>query len=513
MSRRKRKKPRILLITPEIASVPPGMPRSVDNVVAKAGGMADVTAAVVASLFELGADVHVALPNYRKVFAAGADDLTDRPLTTYRSRLPDKRLHFAEDSIFYYRSSVYGGDVGKLALRFQREIINRIVPEVEPDLIHCNDWTTGLIPAIARTTGVPTLFTAHNIHTYEATLDQIEDAGIPVRDFFRHLYFTELPRDYESSRKSNRVNMLASGLFAAHYVNTVSPTFLEEIVEGVHPFVPDPVRNEIRHKHAAGCAFGILNSPPEHYDPQTDASLVRTYGPGTASEARRINKAEFQKRLGLPVNAEAPLFFWPSRLDPVQKGCDLLAEVLPLYTSSSDKVQFAVVADGPYAEALRATLRRIGSANIAFVAFSERLSRLGFGGADFVLMPSLFEPCGLPQMIGSIYGALPVVRETGGLKDTVDHIELEGEAAGTTGNGFVFKTYDANGFRWAIDQARLFQRCTQSWKDEVVERVMSESRARFSQEATAKAYFELYERALERPLVEQEHQGTEARGA
>ncbi|MFW5686496.1 MAG: glycogen/starch synthase, partial [Spirochaetota bacterium] len=254
--------------------------------IAKAGGMADVTAAIVTSLFELGADVHVALPNYRKVFDTHSEVDHDRPLREYRAKLPGRRIHFAEDSIFYYRPSVYAGDVAKMALRFQREVVNNIIRDVKPDLVHCHDWTTGLIPGMARRLGIPSLFTLHNIHTHEASLDAIEDAGIPVRDFWTHLYFTTQPEDYESSRAHNRVNLLVSGIFAAHYVNTVSPTFLDEIVEGRHSFVPEDVRRELQNKADAGCAFGILNAPPPHYDPRTDPALEATYDPSSHAAAR-----------------------------------------------------------------------------------------------------------------------------------------------------------------------------------------------------------------------------------
>ena len=164
-----RVKPRILIVTPEITYLPSGMGNMADRLHAKAGGLADVSASLVAALFDLHADVHVALPHYRRMFHIESAQVVSDELAMYRSHLPDSRIHLAEDRCFYYRDSVYSGENEnpKLALAFQREVINNIIPSVQPDLIHCNDWMTGLIPAAARRLGIPCLFTVHNIHTHD----------------------------------------------------------------------------------------------------------------------------------------------------------------------------------------------------------------------------------------------------------------------------------------------------------------------------------------------------------
>ena len=170
--------PRVLVVTPEITYLPSGMGNMTNVLRAKAGGLADVSAALVSALFELGADVHVALPHYRRMFNIDVGRLINDELRLFKSKLPDARIHLAEDRVFYYRDEVYGrgsGDNTVIALAFQREVINNIVPNVKPDLIHCNDWMTGLIPAMARRMNIPCLFTVHNIHTEKATLAAIED--------------------------------------------------------------------------------------------------------------------------------------------------------------------------------------------------------------------------------------------------------------------------------------------------------------------------------------------------
>ena len=462
--------------------------------------MADVTAGIVTALVDLGADVHVALPNYRQVFNVDVEEFASRTLREYRSRLQGRRIHLAEDSAFYYQSSVYTGDVATTSLRFQRELLNNILGEVDPDLIHCNDWMTGLIPAMSRRLEIPCLFTVHNIHSWGATLDEIEESGIAVRDFWTNLYFNHMPGTYEETRATNSADLLVSGIFASHFVNTVSPTFLDEIIDGVHDFVPGAVRTEMRNKANEKCAAGILNAPPTQYHPETDEMLAQRYSADTLVQGKATNKAAFQAELGLPVDAGAPIFFWPSRLDPMQKGCELLIEVLPQIVRDYRKehLQVAIIADGTDFDTVRRTIAETGIAKVvALRPFSERLSRLGFSASDFTLMPSRFEPCGLPQMIGAIYGSLPIVHRTGGLRDTVAQLETDKN----TGNGFLFDTYGADGFAAAIDEAMKFHLLPGAVHTAQMGRIMIESAKRFSHGATAKEYFALYERMLERPVV------------
>ena len=182
----KESNPRILIVTPEITYLPDGMGNMSNQLSAKAGGLADVSASLVSALYELGADVHVALPHYRKMFHVDIGDFINDELLIYKRKLPEDRIHLAEDRIFYYQDRVYTNTEAvdlKVALAFQREIINNIIPTVKPDLIHCNDWMTGLIPAEARTLGIPSLFTFHNIHTVKATLEHIEDSGQMLQSF------------------------------------------------------------------------------------------------------------------------------------------------------------------------------------------------------------------------------------------------------------------------------------------------------------------------------------------
>lgn len=499
---KKTKKPRILIITPEITYLPNGMGNMSNVMKAKAGGLADVSATLVTELYKYGADVHVALPHYRKMFNVDIGKLMDNELRVYLNNLSSERIHLAEDRAFYYCDSVYSNysnENYKIALAFQRELINNIIPAVKPDLIHCNDWMTGLIPAYAKRVGISCLFTVHNIHTNKVSMDTIEDRGIDAAEFWDNLYFENKPISYEESRSTNPVDMLNSGIFSASYINTVSPTFLDEVSMGHHSFIPPETRNEITNKRNQGVASGILNAPDADDNPRKDENLIQRYDEHSHKAAKRINKVEFQKRVGLECNPDAPIFLWPSRLDPVQKGCQLLADILfdIIEEYKDENIQVAIVANG----ACQSDFHNIVNfhrlqGRVAVHDFNDQLSHLGFGASDFVLMPSLFEPCGLPQMIGSIYGTLPIVHATGGLKDTVKHLDVEQN----TGNGFSFNNYNTDALRWGISEAMQFYRKDETIKEEQITRIMSESEKRFSHEETAKEYVKIYEEIMQHPV-------------
>lgn len=499
----KLKNPRILVVTPEVTYLPNGMGNMANQLTAKAGGLADVSAALISTLFQQGADVHVALPDYRAIFSEHMPPVLKNEVNTIRGTMPEDRVHLAEDRAFFYLDSVYSnyeGENTKIALAFQREVINHIVPRVQPDLIHCNDWMTGLIPAMARQMEIPCLFTVHNIHSVHETLSRIEDSGIDAAAFWKHLYYLSMPQNYEETREKNLVDFLCSGIFAAHFVNTVSPTFLAEIVKGRHPFVQPPIQAEISGKWHAECAVGILNAPDPTFNPFTDDKLVQTYGPGNHVAGKQANKIYFQENLGLIQNPSAPVFFWPSRMDPIQKGCQLLADILYQLISDywEDQLQLVMVANGEFKPYFHNIVRfhRLHD-RVVICDFDEKLERLAYAVSDFVLMPSFFEPCGLPQMIGPIYGCLPVAHDTGGIHDTVEHLDIEAN----TGNGFLFNTPDSYGLRWAIDQAMNFWRQPAPVRQTHIQRIMTESTASFNHAVTAREYISLYEIMLKRPLI------------
>ena len=411
----------------------------------------------------------------------------------------EKGIHFAEDCKFHRRAGVYHAsreDLLASSLAFQRELINHIIPEVQPDIIHCNDWMTGLIPAAAKKMGIPTLFTIHNIHSQRATLADIDHRGIAGDEFWDELYFENYPDNYEESFWFNPIDFLASGIRAADHVNVVSPSFLEEVISGHHDNIPGHISHLLWHKNDLGKASGIINAPDGSFDPLTDVYLPENYGPGNHRAGKAANKIALQRKVGLVEDDQVPLFFWPSRLDPTQKGCQLLAHIIHdvvRYDHASSKLQFVISADGPFLEHFHEIVRRHGlEQQVAVRGFSEDLSHLAFAASDFVLMPSSFEPCGLPQMIGCCYGSLPVVHHTGGLKDTVKHFNESHE----TGNGFAFNNFDSEGLRWAINEAMSFRQLPLEKQQKTVERVMTEAKEQFSPRSLVNNYSALYQKIL-----------------
>ncbi|OIN96151.1 MAG: glycogen synthase, partial [Deltaproteobacteria bacterium CG1_02_45_11] len=429
--------------------------------------------------------------------------VSDEEFETIQTKMPDDRVHLAEDRAFFYLHQVYAGhslENIKISLSFQREVINNIVPRVRPDLIHCNDWMTGLLPAMARQIGIPALFTVHNIYTMRITLEQIEDRGIDAAYFWHYLYYQHMANEYEETRETNSVDLLTSGIFAAHFVNTVSPTFLKEIVDNKHDLIEPPIRQELINKWNAGCAYGILNAPDPSFNPATDKELYKKYPPKSHLAGKKTNKLYLQKHLGLIQDGKAPVFFWPSRLDTIQKGCQLLADILYQVVSRywEQNLQIIFVANGEFQQHFRNIVAWHHFENrVSVCNFNEKLARAAYAASDFVLMPSRFEPCGLPQMIGPIYGALPVAHDTGGIHDTIVHMNV----AENKGNGFLFNVHDSNGLLWAIDQAMQFYRLPLKIKEQQIKRVMTESIETFNHAVTARQYIDLYEEMLQRPLV------------
>ncbi len=494
---------RILIVTPEAAYLPHQWGAGSQCMSAKAGGLADVSAALICDLHRRGIDVHVALPNYREIFDECLSKLSRQEESARRRVRPEDRLHLAEDHAIARRESIYSGEGAenvRFALSFQREVINNIIPRAAPDLIHCHDWMTGLIPAAARAMAIPSVFSVHNIHTMNILLADLEERGIDPTPFWQHLYYRDMPGDYAQTLRSNPLDPLVSGAFAADAVSVVSPTFLTEIITGVHDFIPPHFRDVLLRKWEAGMSTGIINAPAPGFNPATDSYLAAPYQAEDFLEAKRANKLALQRALGLHPDPAAPLLFWPSRLDPRQKGCELLAQILYQVISTywEAGLQAVFVADGDY-QRVFSDIRRMHALEqrIAVHPFDVALEHLGYGAADFVLMPSRYEPCGLPQMIGAIYGALPIAHAVGGLRDTVQDLDI----AQNSGNGFLFATYDSGGLFGAIREAMTFYRLPASVRSAQIQRIMAESACRFNPEEMADHYLALYAKLLKRPMV------------
>ena len=476
-ARHKAKRLKVLMVTPELngsAMLSKGG-RLAPKV--KAGGLADMATFLVDEL-STEVSVHVALPDFRRLAPTDSHKISSR-------------LHLCKGAEFTRREKVYDDDRSRelrAALAFQREVIHNVIPKVRPDVIHCNDWMTALIPAAARTMGIPTLFSLHGLRNEWCSIAQVEDRGLDVEAFWQQLYFDRLPGScYESNRFGNHINFMASAIHSADRVNTVSNGFLEELIAGK---VGDrEIGKVLGTKKAAGQACGILNAPCSSYAPASDPALASRYDSDSHHSGKLANKLALQQAVGLEPDAEAPVFFWPSRLEPLQKGCGILAEILHRVVSDywALGTQFVFVADGPFYRHFRdiAEMHGLGH-RIAVTPFREDLSRLAYAGSDFCMMPSAFEPCGLAQMIALRYGSLPVVHRTGGLADTVRHLDVSSQ----TGNGFSFEHHDSRGLRWAVDEAIRFFLLPEAQRARQISRIMSENT--FAPEPTAKQYLQIY---------------------
>ena len=490
-----KRRPRILLCTPEVTELPAGMGNAANHVIAKGGGLGDISAGLIRHLYtDRRFELHVALPRYDTRIRDLAK-ITNRELDLLVPLMHGKGIHLVNDSAFSHSQEVYAESEAhprtSRALAYQRHVINQLLDELQPDIVHCNDWMTALIPAAARDKGIRSVFTLHNVFTEMESPDAIDRAGIDVSRFMEHLYFERFPEPETDNWTDNRVDFTASAIHAADAINTVSVTFLDEVVRGEFPgIVPPSVRSSIRAKHAEGAALGILNAPRDSVAPRM-SRFARNFGLRDVARIKPLNKADFQERMGLHQDPVAPLFFWPSRLY-AQKGPELLLAELPALVADSG-IQLAVVAVGD--PDVERAFQRMGErfpGRVAYRSFREDVSELGKAGSDFILMPSRYEPCGLPQMEGMRFATLPVARLTGGLRDTVEEVDAD---AGV-GNGFAFEEHRSSALRAAMERAVAFHRLPERTRRANLKRIMREGHERFSLARTAEQYIDLYERLL-----------------
>jgi len=360
--------PRVLIVTPEAAYLPYTQDQSFKVSGARAGGLADLSACLLHSLHDRRVDVHVAIPDYRNVFGRNTFFTESGGRRRRYERLPAANIHLAKDRCFFYQPRLSGLPVAgniKIALAFQREIINRIIPEVQPDLIHCFDWMTGLLPAAVRDYGIPCLFTLYNLNSAKATLAAIEDRGIDAASFWQNCYFDQMPGRYEDIRDTNPVDFLTSGIFASRAVNMVSKALSRYVLSEKENGLAPELRSEIRNKHAAGCLHAFDHTPGPTFDPAADRFLCQRYTPANHPLGKAMNKLCIQDKLHLPLDSTAPLFFWPTRLDSLRSGCALIFETLPIILKRFRPCnpQFIFIADGDLREDIDVWTRESNAAH------------------------------------------------------------------------------------------------------------------------------------------------------
>ncbi|MDR1695076.1 MAG: glycogen synthase GlgA [Endomicrobium sp.] len=429
----------------------------------KSGGLADVVGALPKYLKQLGHDVRIIIPKYRTVDGKkyGLHTLPYRlqvkvgkDTESFRIKYCEYEgvtVYFIENMRFFNRPGIYGdngidyGDNRERYIFFCRAVLESVKAVMfRPDIIHCHDWETGLIPAYLKTNMIndgffwntSSVFTIHNI-AYQGAFgaDTVEAAGFSWEDFTA-----------DKLEFYNTVNCMKCGIQLSDAVSTVSPTYAKEITE-FNGRGMERVLNSRRDP-----VYGILNGIDyDYWNPATDKFIAANYSKADVS-GKKICKADLQKLCGFEVDENAYLFGCVSRLDN-QKGFDIIIDAL--YSLNGKNMQFAILGSGDQSirMALEEAKRKMPGNVAVFFEHNEPLAHKIYAGSDGYMMPSRFEPCGLSQMISLAYGTIPVVNRTGGLSDTIvyyNHYIKEG-------NGFMFNiTYGENFVQTILKSEKIF---------------------------------------------------------
>jgi glycogen synthase len=484
-----------------VTALPPGWGPLPAALSTGAGGLGDICATHLTALVEHGVDVHLAIPNYRRTFH-GISHFTSRGKTGdgYDNRF-ENHLHMAEDRSFYYppkHAQRASWEHIRLSLAFQREVIHRIIPEVQPDLVHCFGWQTGLIPAACRQLGIASAFSLHYPDSALVLLSTIEELGIDAASFWQNCYYARMPANYEETRETNPLDMTASAVFAAQSVSVPSQAFLSSLLDGQHQALTNGLRVELTNKKRAGRLRVLTPAPDASFNPATDPFLMRPFGPDDHHYGKPYNKLRLQETLHLTMDSTAPLFFWPTRLDRSSPGCRLLADNMAslLDRYRSERMQLVFVADGDLNKQMSTLIHRLGAEScVAICSADDHHRRLAYGGADFLLMMQYQPPSAMPCSIGLRYGTLPIAYDTGAVHEAL----TPHDTATGRGSGFLFANFDSGGFLWAVNQAFRFMDRPPDRRATFVRRNMMAAVSGVDIDTAKKAAFDFY--ALEvKPL-------------
>ncbi len=462
----------------------------------KTGGLADVVGSLPQYFDKEQYDVRVVIPKYLCIPDKYRSQMEyvnhfymyfngrNRYVGVLKLEYAGITYYFVDNEEYYSGPTPYSDhfyDLEKFSF-FSKAVLS-ILPSLDfhPDIIHCHDWHTGLIPVYLKNEfaadpfypSIKAIMTIHNLR-FQGTWN-IEDikhmTGLPD-----YLFTPDKLEAYKDA------NFLKGGIVYADYVTTVSETYVEEIKT---PFFGEKLDKLLWAR--SNCFCGILNGIDyREYDPANDDKIYQKFDTKNFRKEKVKNKTALQSELGLEVSAKTMLIGIVSRMTD-QKGFDLIERVMEEMLCS-DSIQFAVLGTGDwhYEEMFRRFAAHFPGKISANICYSEQLSHRIYAGSDAFLMPSLFEPCGLSQLMALRYGTLPIVRETGGLKDTV---EPYNEFA-NTGTGFSFANYNAHEMMASVRYAeQVYYDGKRRW-NQMVERAMKKD---FSWETSAKKYETLYD--------------------
>lgn len=464
----------------------------------KTGGLADVVGTLPKMFNKEKYDVRVIIPYYTCIPAEYRNSFTYRHHFYMDIGWQREKLHVGimtteyEGVTFYFVDNEYyfSGWAPYGTMRFDIEkftffckAVLAILPVIDfkPDIIHCHDWQSALVPVYLKTIfasnpffwGIKTIMTIHNLK-FQGIWDLKTIRGI-----------SGLPAELFTPDKlefNKDANMLKGGLVYSDYITTVSDTYAGEIQM---PYYGEGLNGLLRARNNSLC--GILNGIDyNEYNPAKDPHIYKNYDINTVDTLKVQNKLALQKQLGLPVDKNKFMLAIISRLTD-QKGLDLVDRVMNEICDNNTQVVVLGTGESQYENMLK-HYQWIKPQNVsANIYYSDDLAHKLYAAADAFLMPSRFEPCGLSQLMSLRYGTVPIVRETGGLRDTVQaYNEIE-----NTGTGFSFANYNAHEMLGIINYAkRIYYDKKEAWRG-IMHRGM---RANFSWHTSAKKYEELYDR-------------------
>lgn len=495
---KKAEKTALLIISPETGRLPERMGPLASYISGKSGGQGEVVSALCEGLTARAIDVHIVTLNLKKRFLRECM-LNEEEWRRIRYHVNPGKIHLVSSAVFSDLMNAYAGDVVLTAAEFQREVVNNVIKNVRGMhqgklILHSHDWMAGgVITAYARATGIPVLHTVHNIFTNHIPLDLL--VGVNMQTISDYLYLSD-----EHGRLC--VDCQATAVKNATIINFVGRRFLWEVINDYfldRPIIPTSVRGEAKAKYDHGSAWSIINAPSLTMYPENCEHLVIKYGPDDdIMEAKRINRMEFQRRTGLTVNPDAIVFFWPSRLDPFQKGIELLEGIAQRFVDTFPDAQIAVIGDGIGNDRTHVDIMgRIAYASggrIAYHPFSESLSMLGYAAASDVFGASLYEPCGQIDQIGNLFGATATNRDTGGYADKIRELHLKEDGyPEDVGNGFLFRDYDTGGLWYGLEKSLMYHRKTREVREKQARRIMLEARAQYNLDGMIAEYIRIYE--------------------
>ncbi|MFD3156995.1 glycogen synthase GlgA [Haloimpatiens sp. FM7330] len=454
----------------------------------KIGGLGDVAYALPKALRKMGVDVRVIIPKYSDISSNFKTKM--KHIDSFNVKVAWRNqycgleyleysgipYYFVDNEYYFKRDGIYGFyDDGERFAYFCDAVIESIkhMGDFKPDVIHCNDWHTGMIPVFMKDNSIKTVFTIHNLKYQGVFGKEILGDILGLSDE----YFSENKLKYYDG-----ISFMKGGINYADLVTTVSNSYAKEIKT---PYYGEGLHGLLENRGAK--FLGVVNGIDyDVFNPKDDKEIYFNYNINHLDNKLR-NKIELQRELKLPVNRDIPMIGIVSRLVK-QKGLDLIAEVIEELLGMD--IQIVVLGTGEmhYEDLIQYYSYIYPSKISSNIYFSNEMAKKIYASCDMFLMPSLFEPCGIGQLIAQRYGTLPIVRETGGLKETV----LPFNKYTRKGTGFSFKNYNSRELIKTIKNAVSVYKDKKLWK-EIMQQVMEKDN---SWQNSAKTYKEIYKNLI-----------------